>query len=164
MFRWLKAWLNYKVILGGLLFAAFVFTALLFLLWTARAKNINSVPATAILNVIEAPTKTSPAPITTPTPTMEPTSVGGQVPLPSGVIKKGDYVQVVGTGGDGLRLHGTAGVASEVHYVAIDTEVFLVTEGPIEADGYSWWYLQDPYTENAVGWGVANYLAVVQNP
>jgi len=81
-----------------------------------------------------------------------------------GEIKIGDYVQVTGTGGDGLRLHETAGVASKVNYIAIDSEVFIVKDGPVDADGYVWWELQDPYTDDMVGWGVANYLAVVQNP
>jgi hypothetical protein len=71
---------------------------------------------------------------------------------------------VSGTGGTGLRLHKEAGVSSEVDYVAIEAEVFLVEDGPLDADGYVWWLLQDPFTDNVVGWGAANYLAVVQNP
>jgi hypothetical protein len=163
MFRSLRQWVNFKVILSAILFAVCVFGALLGILWSAKAKNIPNAPATAILNIIKAPTITPPVPITTPTLTPEPTSTQ-DVPLPSGVIVVGDYVQVTGTGGDGLRLHATAGVSSEVHYTAMDAEVFLVKDGPIETDGYVWWLLQDPYTENSVGWGVANYLAVVSNP
>jgi hypothetical protein len=164
MIRLLRTWLNFKVLLGGILFALVIFASFLFLLWSAKVKNASQVPGTAILNIILAPTATPPAPITTPTPTPTPTPESGQIPLPSGEIKTGDYVQVAGTGGDGLRLHVTAGVSSKVNYVAIEAEVFLVKEGPSVVDGYTWWYLQDPYTSDAVGWGVANYLAVVQNP
>jgi hypothetical protein len=163
MFRSLRIWLNYKVILGAIVFALIVFTIFLGILWSAKSKNIPQAPATALLNVIEAPTETPPAPAMTMTPTMNP-SASQVVPLPTVEIDIGDYVQVSGTGGDGLRLHTTAGVSGEVQLTAIDAEVFLVKDGPIEADGYVWWLLQDPYTVDVGGWGVENYLIVVQNP
>jgi len=163
MFSSLRSWLNIKVLLGAIIFAVCIFAVLLAILWSAKAEAISHAPATAFLKIIEAPTETPPAPVVTQTPTAEPTSAQG-VPLPSGNIAIGDYVQVAGTGGDGLRLHVTAGVSSEVHYIAIESEVFLVKNGPINADDYIWWLLQDPFTENEVGWGVSNYLDVVQNP
>jgi hypothetical protein len=163
MFRSIRSWVNVKVVFGGIIFAVCVFAILLGVLWSARAQNIRIAPSTALLSVIEVPTSTPPIPVSTPMPTQAPTSEQ-QEPLPMGVIKIGDYVQVTGTGGDGLRLHETAGVAGKVNYVSIDTEVFKVKDGPVDADGYVWWELQDPYTDNVVGWGVANYLAVVQNP
>jgi hypothetical protein len=163
MFRSIRGWVNVKVVFGGIIFAVCVFTILLGVLWSARAQNIRLAPSTALLSVIDLPTSTPPIPVATPTPTQAPTSEQ-QEPLPMGVIKIGDYVQVTGTGGDGLRLHETAGVTGKVNYVAIDTEVFKVKDGPIDADGYIWWELQDPYTDNVVGWGVTNYLAVFQNP
>jgi ABC-type transport system involved in multi-copper enzyme maturation permease subunit len=161
MYRSLRQWLSFKVILGAILFALIIFGVLLGVLWSAKGKAVSMPPATAILSIIAAPTITPPAPITTSTPTPEPTSAQNEPP--SGDIAVGDYIQVTGTGGDGLRVHETAGVTSKVQYIAIDSEVFLVQDGPIEADGYTWWLLQDPYTENAVGWGVANYLAIVSN-
>jgi hypothetical protein len=163
MFNYLRSLFNIKVILGGVIFAIGVFAVFVGVLWSAKANNILQMPATAILNVIEAPTRTAIAPKQTPTPVSIPGS-SQQVPPPSGDIAIGDYVQVNGTGGDGLRLHKIAGVSSAVQYVAIDTEVFTVKDGPVEADGYVWWQLQDPYTENAAGWGVSNYLVVVPNP
>ena len=159
----LRGLFNIKVILGGIVFATGVFAVFVLILWSAKANDIAQAPATAILNIIKAPTRTPISPVQSPTPLA--TSVSTQqAPPPSADIAIGDYVQVNGTGGDGLRLHKTAGVSSKVQYVAIDTEVFTVKEGPIEADGYVWWLLQDPYTENAAGWGVSNYLLVVKNP
>jgi hypothetical protein len=163
MLRIIRNLFNIKVILGAIIFAAGVFAILLLILWSLKAENNIPAPGTAILNIIEVPTQTPPAPITTPTQVLTPTSAQS-VPLPSGEIAIGDYVQVNGTGGNGLRLHVTAGISGEVHYIAIEAEVFLVKDGPINADGYIWWQLQDPYTDNAVGWGVSNYLVVVQNP
>jgi hypothetical protein len=116
-----------------------------------------------MLNIIKAPTQTVPVPTIIVTPTIEPTVPPG-TPLPRTDFTVGDYVQVSGTEGDGLRLHRNAGVSSEVRYVAIEAEVFLVKDGPIEADGYTWWQLEDPFSNKEVGWGVSNYLAVVNNP
>jgi hypothetical protein len=45
-----------------------------------------------------------------------------------------------------------------------EAEVFQVSDGPREIDGYTWWYLVGPYDESRRGWAVANYLSVVQNP
>lgn len=163
MLKTIRNLFNLKVIIGAIIFAAGVFAVLVIILWSAKAKGITQVPATAILHVIEAPTQTPPAPNATQTPVTTPTA-SEQVPQPSGDISIGDYVQVSGTAGDGLRLHMEAGVSSEVRYIAIESEVFQVKDGPIVADGYTWWRLQDPYTENAVGWGVGNYLVIVQNP
>ena len=163
MVRLIRSWLNIRVILGAIFFAVCVFGILLAVLWSSKVKAITPISATAILSVIQAPTETPPAPLTTVTPTLEPTTSPGE-PLPHGEIVLGDYVQVVGTEGDGLRLHTSAGVSTDVRYVATESQVFLVKEGPVDTDGYIWWLLQDPYTENAWGWGVSNYLSVVQNP
>lgn len=163
MIKTLKLFLNFKIILVAIFFALVVFAVLVGLLWSSRGKTGSQMPATAILSVIDAPTETPIRPADTPTPATTPTPTQ-QEPVQSGNIAIGDYVQVSGTGGEGLRLHSTAGISSEVHYIAIESEVFIVKDGPVDADGYTWWLLQDPYSENATGWGAANYLTVVQNP
>ena len=70
----------------------------------------------------------------------------------------GDLVQVQGTQGDGLRLRTGAGLDAEIRLVALESEVFEVQDGPVEADGYMWWFLVNPYDSSMRGWGVANYL------
>ena len=159
----IKTYLNFKILLGAAIFGAGVFALVIWFLWSARANPNSPVPATAILKVIEAPTQTPLGMSFTPTPTLSPTT-SQQTPTPSGDITLGGYVQVSGTGGDGLRLHNNAAVASKVNYFAKEAEVFIVKDGPVNADGYIWWELEDPYTTTTVGWGVANYLSVVQNP
>jgi hypothetical protein len=163
MIKTLKLLLNIKIIVAAMVFALIVFAVLVGLLWSSRGKMGSQIPATAMLNIIDAPTQTPIAPAatatqaTTPTPTQQAPGQGGNIAI-------GNYVQVSGTGGEGLRLHQSAGLASDVRYIAIESEVFVVKDGPVEADGYTWWLLQDPYSENATGWGAANYLAIVQNP
>jgi hypothetical protein len=159
----MRSLFSLKVLIGATLFALSIFGVLAAVLWSARAENNTQTAFTAILNIIVAPTATPPRPAATITPTPEPTRAQG-VPTPGGDINIGDYVQVGGTQGDGLRLHETPGVATGVRYVAIDSEVFLVKDGPIDAEGYTWWLLQDPFTETIAGWGVSNYLSQVQNP
>ncbi len=155
--------LSYKVLLAGVVFGLGMVAVLLVILYSAKATQTSQTPATAIVKIIQAPTQTLPGVIITPTPTLAPTAIQS-TPTPSGDIILGVYVEVSGTGGDGLRLHNEANVASKVNYVAIDAEVFIVMAGPVEADGYIWWELQDPVSKNAIGWGVANYLSVVKNP
>jgi hypothetical protein len=163
MFRFLRNLFTIKVVIGAMIFGIGVFAVLLGILWSARANENSAIPATAILKIIEAPTQTPL--ISNPTETPAPTPASAdQTTLPSTDIAIGSYVQVSGTGGDGLRLHDTAGVSSKVNYVAIESELFIVKDGPVETDGYIWWLLQDPYTDRATGWGVANYLVVAQNP
>ena len=162
MFRTARDWLNLKVVVGAIVFAICLFAALVAILWSARADSLPRAASTARLSIIDAALNT-PTPHITITPTPEPSSSQAPIP-PGGNISLGELVQVAGTGGDGLRIHVTAGVAGEVQYIAIDSEVFRVKEGPVEADGYSWWLLEDPYTEKTVGWGASNYLVGVQNP
>lgn len=152
-----------KIIIGAFSFAICIFAVLLGVLWSAKATSIARAPATALLNIIEVPTKTSPAPTPKATATISPLA-SQEAPIQSEAIHIGDYVQITGTGGDGLRLHSTAGVSTNVQYLAIDSEVFIVKDGPINSDGYVWWLLKEPYAENELGWGVENYLSVIQNP
>jgi hypothetical protein len=88
----------------------------------------------------------------------------GLPPPPPGNLSVGAYVQVTGTGGDGLRLRSEPGLDSDVRMLGLEGEVFVVQEGPQDADDYTWWYLVGPFDETRRGWAVANFLQVVQNP
>ena len=116
--------------------------------------------APADLTMIPASTST---PLTTPTMTPDPLLVGTPT-IPAGVIAVGGYVQITGTGGDGLRLRSAPGLTSELLFLGEDAEVFQVRDGPQEANGYTWWYLVAPYDESRAGWAAANFLAVVPPP
>lgn len=118
---------------------------------------------TAVINMIPAPTSTIPAPTMAPTPTITPT-VNAPLPPEPGNLAIDSLVQISGTGGDPLRFRKDPGLGGQVVFLAIEAEVFKVTDGPVEADGYTWWYLASPYDPNKKGWAVANYLQVNQNP
>jgi hypothetical protein len=117
---------------------------------------------TAIITVFPAPSAT-PSHVPTLQPTQTDTISAFPSPLP-GVIAIGGYVQITGTGGDGLRLRSEPGLGNTIRLVAMESEVFLVLEGPQTADGLTWWYLAAPYDETRRGWAVSNYLATVKSP
>jgi hypothetical protein len=49
-------------------------------------------------------------------------------------------------------------------FSAFDSEVFLVTKGPEQADGYTWWYLTASYDTSRAGWAAQDFLAVIPSP
>ncbi len=114
---------------------------------------------TPVVTKIEAPTATPTAldPTRSPTPTST-----GVFFLPEGVIGVGAYVQVTGTEGAGLRMRSEPGLDGEVKFTALDSEAFLVIEGPVEADGYIWWHLEAPYDETRSGWSAGDFLTPIE--
>lgn len=147
------------VILGAIVSGFCLAAVFLAGLWLTRQPDLNPAPATAVLQIIALPTATD-----TPLPT--PTVEGGEaVPTPPpGEIAIGAFVQVVGTQGTGLRLRTEPGLNGEVRLLASEAEVFRVEQGPVQADGYTWWYLVGPFDQTRFGWAVANYLQAIQNP
>lgn len=143
--------------------AALVIGAGLFGLLIASASVLRPVPTsaentTAEVTVIFAPTSTPVLPTlsitATPTPGTGETIIGG--------IGTGMYVQISGTGGDGLRLRKEPGTGTTVMFMGYEAEVFKVMDGPKDADGYVWWYLTAPYDTNRSGWAASNYLTVIE--
>lgn len=111
--------------------------------------------ATPEITLIAAPTLTPkiPDPAVSPSPT--PTSIFF---LPEGMIGVGAYVQVAGTQGVGLRMRAEPGLGGAVNFTALDAEAFLVIDGPVEADGYTWWHLEAPYDQTRNGWSASDFL------
>jgi hypothetical protein len=163
MIEYLMRIFNKYVLIAGFSFACIltIFTGAAFML---LQPEVHAKPAgTALLNILMAPTDTEvlPSPLPSVTPTLQP---GTPMPPPPGVINIGSYVQVQGTGTDGLRFRNEPGFQGTIQFVAIEAEVFRVVDGPREVDGYTWWFLAAPYDENVRGWCVSNYLQIVQTP
>jgi hypothetical protein len=159
----LRSYITWKVLIGGILVTACLLAVLLAFLFSARNEQPGGASSTAVLYVIAAPSATPLAPLASATPSPTPTTANPESPT-GGALTVGAYVQITGTGGDGLRLRADPGLAGTVRFLAIDGEVFQILDGPQDADGYSWWLLQAPYDPNVQGWAVADYLVVVQNP
>lgn len=114
---------------------------------------------TPALTMIHAPTQTPVPAAPTATPTITTTA---RVVLPEGEIGVGIYVQVSGTEGAGLRIRSEPGLSSSVNFTALDAEVFLVIDGPVEADGYTWWRLEAPYDQTRSGWSAGDFLSPIE--
>jgi hypothetical protein len=146
------------VLVGALGVACLLTSMCLVVFGLGRSKQLPLIQSTAIIEVISAPTLTPGADATAVSTPGEGTSV------PSGPIGKGSYVKVSGTAGNGLRLRDQPGLKGKVLLLGTEAEVFKVEDGPVEVDGYSWWYLVGPFDPNRKGWGVVDYLVVIEAP
>jgi hypothetical protein len=149
---------NKWVILGALFLTGFLLliTALSIGLTAAhQSSEVGFAPAD--VTMIPASTSTSSAP---PTPTIDPFA---SPTAPAGVAI-GNYVQISGTEGQGLRIRKDPGLDGEFEFLAYDSEVFVVQDGPREVDGYVWWHLVAPYDDTRVGWAAADFLSYVPAP
>ncbi len=150
----LKSFLNpITVITGLILFMGMaVVTVVLVLFMRDPVPVSGRIPE---VTKIAAPTLTPTMVEPTSTPTPTPTSV---FILPEGAIGVGVYVQVTGTGGAGLRMRGEPSLSGEIRFSAMESEMFLVIDGPAEADGYTWWHLEAPYDRDRNGWSAGDFL------
>lgn len=149
---------NRWVILGAFLLAGLLLliTAVSIGLTSARQNSgVGFTPAE--ITVIAAPTSTSSAPATATIDPFAPT------PAPTG-IALGNYVQISGTEGEGLRIRSEPGLNGEFEFLGYDSEVFIIKDGPRQADGFIWWYLVAPYDETRNGWAAADFLSYVPAP
>lgn len=155
----LRPFLNRFVIIGSLVLAGILILVTLILIgWTSPRFSPDVGFAPADLTMIPAPTHTPAATATfTPDPLASPTFD------PETVHIEG-YVQITGTGGDGLRIRSSPGLNTETVFRGEEAEVFLVKDGPQEVDGYTWWYLVAPYDDTRAGWAASEFLAVVPAP
>jgi hypothetical protein len=159
----LKRYLNLRVIGAAIIFGVVLFCISGIIVWLTRPGPGIISSGTAVLHTIPNPTAT--LIVVTPTPTMDLTPSADAPPSPPpGEIMVGAFVQVSGTGGDGLRVRSKPGLDGEVLFLGLEAEVFRVDVGPQEADGFIWWLLVAPYDETIQGWAVSNYLEIVQNP
>lgn len=163
--RVIRRFVDIWVILGAILLAGTLLLATLALVWFARPEATPVGVPTAVVQVVPLPTFTPTQPFPTPTtvPVQTPTPVTLTLP-PPGDFELGAYVQITGTGGDGLRLRIEPGLDGRIRFLGLESEVFQVRDGPRQVDDYLWWYLVAPFDETRNGWAVANYLTVVQNP
>ena len=144
--------LNKWVILGALAVAG------LLMLITAIAIGLTSAPPSSEVGF--APANVAVIAERAPTPTIDPFAT----PTSPAGIAIGNYVQITGTQGEGLRIRSEPGLNGNPEFLGFDSEVFIVQDGPREVDGYMWWYLVAPYDETRVGWAAADFLSYVPEP
>lgn len=132
---------------------------------------------TPIIRIITAePTEPNVFARSTDVPALNP--IGGQNPPPQFALEGptlapvlftptpvpilvGSLVTVRGVGNNELNVRNAAGVqGTQVLFRSPEGTVFLVVDGPMQADGFTWWRVQDPANPARAGWAVANFLSV----
>ena len=158
----MKNILNGKVLIAMVSIAALLLCGSLayILLMRPAASRSNLAAATSALTIIPAPSST-PRPLPPTLTPLPPTPLPSSTPAP-GQVAIGVYVQP-STGGQGLRVHTEPGLSAPF-FSAFDSEVFLITKGPQQADGYTWWYLTASYDTARVGWAAQDFLTVIPSP
>lgn len=150
----ISLWIIPAGLLIGLLLFGAVFAAVRFM----RPGKGLAQAITPVMTVIYAPTSTPVVPTVAATPSATPGGTGPTV----GGVGVGMYVQISGTEGNGLRLRKDPGTGADILFLGYESEVFKVTDGPVDMDGYTWWHLTAPYDENRNGWAASNYLTVIE--
>ena len=148
---------NAWTILGALLVAGCL------LLLTLMSIGWTSARQTPPLGFVPADLTIIPPSTATPQPTATALPVGSPT-LPVGLVGVGAYVEIAGTEGAGLRIRREPGQGGETVFLGEESETFQITDGPRQADGYTWWYLVAPYDTERAGWAAADYLAAVPAP
>jgi len=150
-----KTWIVALFLGGGL------FVSLLIMINSTRPPRAQVYAVTAGLTVIPSlsgtVTPTGMVDIPTDLPPKTPTLAPGQFGI-------GTFAQVSGTGGDGLRLRKGPGLGYEMEFLGLDGELFQIGEGPVQADGYTWWFVVGSYNDTRQGWAVVDFLTLVPNP
>ena len=155
----LRPYLNRFVIIGSLAFAGILLLITLILIgWTSPRFSPDVGFAPADLTMIPAPT---PTPAATQIPTADPLASPTFDP---NTITLNGYVQISGTGSDGLRIRSAPGLNGETVFRGGESEVFLVKDGPQIGDGYTWWYVVAPYDDTRAGWAADEFLTVIPPP
>lgn len=76
-------------------------------------------------------------------------------------IAIGMSVIVAGIDGDELNVRDTAGVlGTNILFRLREGTLLSVMAGPTQADGFTWWRVQNPANPSQVGWAVSNFLQV----
>lgn len=155
----LRPYLNRFVIFGAFITAGVLILITLILIgWTSPRLSPEVGFAPADLTMIPAPTHT---PAASATPTFDPLA---SPTVDATTIHIDGYVQIIEVGTDGLRIRSAPGLNTETVFLGEEAEVFLVKDGPQEADGYTWWYMVASYDDTRAGWAAADFLSVVPAP
>jgi hypothetical protein len=111
-------------------------------------------PAQPTVEII--PTVTPALPTLAPFPTATPTPKPTPTPSVPTEISVGGYVKVVGAEADQLSYRSGPGLNYARLTLVKDGTILEVLEGPEEADGYTWWRLEDE--DGFIGWAADDWL------
>ena len=102
------------------------------------------------------PTVTPALPTIATLPTATPTPKPTPTPSVPTEIKVGGYAKVIGAEADALSYRSGPGLNYARLTIVKDGTILEVLEGPEEADGYTWWRLEDE--DGFIGWAADDWL------
>lgn len=155
-------YLTPSVILGALITAGILSVIVFLVIFLSKPSSSPSGQGTALINVIRNPSPTATLP--TQDPVIQATTTPATPGALPGEINIGAVVKIFGTGEDGLRLRSNPGLSGQILYIASEGDIYLVSDGPVEGDGYTWWRLVNQDDSSIEGWAVVNFLELVENP
>jgi len=138
--------------------------ALWFLVIAPAGSAPPRVTATPTRPATAGPTVTL-ASIAVPTLASEPTAAATAAPTAAPTtqpttISLGARVEVTGTGASQLRVRQAAGTGAATIKFVPDGTRFVVVGGPEQANGYTWWKVDDQ--AGTVGWVAGQFLKLAQ--
>lgn len=154
----MKGRITLGVVLGAVIVAFLIFGLFIGVFYLITLGRAKAEQPQVMMTILPAPTltPTMATPTAAPETTLTPAAVDGLAP--------GMYVQISGTEGDGLRLRIAAGTDKDSRFLGYESEVFQIKDGPIFADGFTWWLLEAPYDPARAGWAAGQYLTLVTAP
>jgi hypothetical protein len=154
LWKWLIKQFNIWVFIGALGVLFFLVLFWIGFLWLFSPSTEVIKQPTAIILVIPAPSATPIPAATEPLPLETDTNQEG--------ISVGNSVKIIGTGAEGLRLRKGPGIDQDILFIALESSIFIVKDGPQQIDNYTWWYLEGVTEPTKNGWAASNYLQVVE--
>ena len=109
-----------------------------------------------IVEITPTATPALPTPVPFRTATATPTPRPTPTPSVPTEIEVGGYVKVVGAEADALSYRSGPGLNYARLTIVKDGTTLKVLEGPDEADGYTWWRLEDE--DGFIGWAAEDWL------
>lgn len=117
----------------------------------------------SLAGALSAPPTPTPRPTWTPLPSPTPTVALTPTPTLPASIQVGIFVKVTGAGEQGLSFRKAPGLQAERIRFLPEGTIMRVVGGPEEADGLTWWQLEDPQTGEQ-GWAAGAYLTPSYGP
>jgi hypothetical protein len=132
---------------------------------TAPPTLLNSQPQVIVPTLrpadTRAPNQNTAQPLVLSGPTLLPPDF---TPTPMRILI-GATVSVDNVGRNMLNVRSRPGtIGSEVVFRAAERRLFTVVDGPQQADGFTWWRIENPADASQNGWAASNYLLAVSRP
>lgn len=167
-------WWSLALMLLGVLVVSFSVVAGAFFLRNATGLFVEPTPIIQIITAVptEAPQIVQPTHVPQSTEIITGNSAPAELQLQGPTLEAVQFtptpvpihinatVYVEGVDENKLNVRDIAGVTqSNVIFRAEEAEAFLIVDGPLQGDGFTWWKIQDPANPARSGWAVANYLS-----